>query len=290
MTAAGLLLNVARRDHVVLSFETADRVLIRRQDGGCSPSSPAADRPGHVLPALAIAEALVDAGHDPAELHYVGAQRGIETRLLPATPYPHTFLDVVGLQRQLNRRNLRINASLAPKVAAATRRATALLRELQPRVAVSVGGLRQPAGRARRPPARRAHRRRQLRPATGTGHRARRPGGRLGGRLPGFATAARRRHRAPVRRPILAVDRDRSLRRPPTARPADRRVRGRRHGRLAGGAERRRRRLRLASRRRHRARRPPDRRRALPARRADRRRRCRPARPTRSSATTTASS
>ena len=59
---------------------------------------------GHVLPALAIAEALVDAGHDPAELHYVGAQRGIETRLLPPTPYPHTLLDVVGLQRRLNRR------------------------------------------------------------------------------------------------------------------------------------------------------------------------------------------
>ena len=38
---------------------------------------------GHVLPALAIAEALVDRGHEPAEIHYVGAQRGIETRLLP---------------------------------------------------------------------------------------------------------------------------------------------------------------------------------------------------------------
>ena len=41
---------------------------------------------GHVLPALAIAEALVDAGHDPSTLHYVGAQRGIETRLLAGTP------------------------------------------------------------------------------------------------------------------------------------------------------------------------------------------------------------
>ena len=40
-----------------------------------------------MLPALAIAEALVDAGHDPSEIHYVGAQRGIETRLLPATPF-----------------------------------------------------------------------------------------------------------------------------------------------------------------------------------------------------------
>ena len=29
---------------------------------------------GHVLPALAIAEALVDAGHEPSEIHYVGAR------------------------------------------------------------------------------------------------------------------------------------------------------------------------------------------------------------------------
>ncbi len=95
---------------------------------------------GHVLPALAIAEALVDAGHDPSEIHYVGAQRGIETRLLPATGIDHTFLDVVGLQRELNRRNVRLNATMLPKLATATRRASDLLRRLRPRVVVSVGG------------------------------------------------------------------------------------------------------------------------------------------------------
>ncbi len=95
---------------------------------------------GHVLPALAIAEALVDAGHDPSEIHYVGAQRGIETRLLPAAGIDHTFLDVVGLQRELNRRNVRLNATMLPKLASATRRASALLRRLRPRVVVSVGG------------------------------------------------------------------------------------------------------------------------------------------------------
>ncbi len=95
---------------------------------------------GHVLPALAIAEALVDAGRAPEEIHYVGAQRGIETTLLPATPYPHTFLDVSGLQRELNIANVRLNAGMLPKLAAATRRARALLRMLQPQVVVSVGG------------------------------------------------------------------------------------------------------------------------------------------------------
>ncbi len=91
---------------------------------------------GHVLPALAVADALVAAGHDPGDIHYVGTQRGIETRIVPPTGYPHTFLDVVGLQRSLSRRNL----SVAPKLRRSTRAATDLLRRLQPKVVVNVGG------------------------------------------------------------------------------------------------------------------------------------------------------
>jgi UDP-N-acetylglucosamine--N-acetylmuramyl-(pentapeptide) pyrophosphoryl-undecaprenol N-acetylglucosamine transferase len=91
---------------------------------------------GHVLPALAIADALVAAGHDPGSIHYVGTQRGVETRLAPAAGYAHTLLDVVGLQRSLSRRNL----AVLPKLWTATREATALLRELRPKVVVNVGG------------------------------------------------------------------------------------------------------------------------------------------------------
>jgi undecaprenyldiphospho-muramoylpentapeptide beta-N-acetylglucosaminyltransferase len=91
---------------------------------------------GHVLPALAVADALVDAGHDPSELHYVGCERGIETRLVPPTGYPCTFFDVIGLQRRLDPENLRFG----PKLWRARRAAIGLLRELEPRVVVSVGG------------------------------------------------------------------------------------------------------------------------------------------------------
>jgi UDP-N-acetylglucosamine--N-acetylmuramyl-(pentapeptide) pyrophosphoryl-undecaprenol N-acetylglucosamine transferase len=91
---------------------------------------------GHVLPALAVADALVAAGHDATSIHYVGTQRGVETRLVPAAGYPHTLLDVVGLQRSLSRRNL----AFLPKLWTATREATALLRELRPKVVVNVGG------------------------------------------------------------------------------------------------------------------------------------------------------
>jgi UDP-N-acetylglucosamine--N-acetylmuramyl-(pentapeptide) pyrophosphoryl-undecaprenol N-acetylglucosamine transferase len=91
---------------------------------------------GHVLPALAVADALVAAGHDASEIRYVGARRGVETRLLPDTPYPHTFLDVVGAQRRVTRSNL----GFVPKMLAASREATRLLRDWRPRVVVSVGG------------------------------------------------------------------------------------------------------------------------------------------------------
>ena len=91
---------------------------------------------GHVLPALAVAEALVASGHDPEEVHYIGCERGIETRLLPETAYPHTFYDVVGFQRSLSRRNL----GFVPKMWRARRDAIALLRGLRPKVVVSVGG------------------------------------------------------------------------------------------------------------------------------------------------------
>ena len=91
---------------------------------------------GHVLPALAVADALVAAGHDPASIRYVGAQRGIETRLLPETPYPATFLDVIGFQRRLTRRNL----GFVPKMLRSAREATAMLRAWSPAVVVSVGG------------------------------------------------------------------------------------------------------------------------------------------------------
>jgi UDP-N-acetylglucosamine--N-acetylmuramyl-(pentapeptide) pyrophosphoryl-undecaprenol N-acetylglucosamine transferase len=91
---------------------------------------------GHVLPALAVADALVAAGHEPSSVRYVGARRGVETRLLPDTPYPHEFLDVVGVQRRLASANL----GFVPKMVRATRAAMGLLREWRPRVVVSVGG------------------------------------------------------------------------------------------------------------------------------------------------------
>ena len=91
---------------------------------------------GHVLPALAVADALTDAGHPPSTIRYIGTDRGIETRLLPETPYRSTFLDVVGFQRALTKRNV----AFVPKMLTATRRVVAMFRADRPSVVVSVGG------------------------------------------------------------------------------------------------------------------------------------------------------
>ncbi|MGZ4679761.1 MAG: undecaprenyldiphospho-muramoylpentapeptide beta-N-acetylglucosaminyltransferase [Ilumatobacteraceae bacterium] len=91
---------------------------------------------GHVLAAIAIADALAARGHERATIHYVGATRGVERRLLPPTGYDHTLFDVVGLQRSASLRNL----SFVPKLLRSTYQATKLVRRLAPPVVVNVGG------------------------------------------------------------------------------------------------------------------------------------------------------
>ena len=91
---------------------------------------------GHVLAAIAVADALVAHGHDHGSIHYVGTSRGVERRLLPATGYDHTLLDVVGLQRSLSVRNV----MFLPKLMRSTWQARRLMRRLRPKVVVNVGG------------------------------------------------------------------------------------------------------------------------------------------------------
>ena len=104
--------------------------------GGCDAVVTGGGTSGHALPAIAIMDRLVAAGHAPESLHYVGTERGIEARLLPPTGYAYTLLDVVGLQRSLSLRNL----AFVPKLVRATWRARRLLRDLRPAVVVNVGG------------------------------------------------------------------------------------------------------------------------------------------------------
>ncbi len=104
---------------------------------------------GHVVPALAIAELLVESGQTPESIHFVGSDRGAEVNMFLDSPYSHTFLRVDGFQRGLSPQSLVRNARMIPMMWRAVRSARALLLELRPKVVVSVGGFASiPACRA----------------------------------------------------------------------------------------------------------------------------------------------
>jgi UDP-N-acetylglucosamine--N-acetylmuramyl-(pentapeptide) pyrophosphoryl-undecaprenol N-acetylglucosamine transferase len=90
---------------------------------------------GHLYPGLAIARALVRL--QPAvRPFFIGALRGIERDLLPATEFEHDLLDLHPLYRQRAWRNWRTVVGLA----GAWRRIGARVRSLQPRIVVATGG------------------------------------------------------------------------------------------------------------------------------------------------------
>ena len=91
---------------------------------------------GHVVPAIAIGRALVARGHAPEAVHFVGSQRGIESRLVPEAGFSLTMLPGRGLQRRLTAENIPATAGMGRAVAQATR----LLRRERPRIVISVGG------------------------------------------------------------------------------------------------------------------------------------------------------
>jgi undecaprenyldiphospho-muramoylpentapeptide beta-N-acetylglucosaminyltransferase len=91
---------------------------------------------GHVVPALAIARALVDNGHPPETIHMVGSERGIEATMFPTSGFPHTLLPGRGIERKISTQNIRSMGALG----VALQRARRLVRELRPQVVVSVGG------------------------------------------------------------------------------------------------------------------------------------------------------
>ena len=104
---------------------------------------------GHVLPAIAVLEALEDSGIGVDRLRFVGCRRGIDSRVMSTTPYASVFLPISGLRRSVSFKALRDNVALVWRLWNSTRMARRLLREWSPKVVVSVGGYAsEPAARA----------------------------------------------------------------------------------------------------------------------------------------------
>ena len=95
---------------------------------------------GHVVPALALLELLVDAGYESSQLHYVGSAAGVEAAMVPAEGFGCTLLRVGGLRRSVRPIALLRNLMLPITVFRATSQARSLLQRLRPAVVVSVGG------------------------------------------------------------------------------------------------------------------------------------------------------
>lgn len=104
---------------------------------------------GHIIPALAIAEQLIERGRAPRSIAFVASRRASDERLLAATDFPRLMLNVDGLQRSLAPRAILRSLLALPKLLVATAITTQQFRKWQPRVVVSVGGFAsEPAMRA----------------------------------------------------------------------------------------------------------------------------------------------
>jgi UDP-N-acetylglucosamine--N-acetylmuramyl-(pentapeptide) pyrophosphoryl-undecaprenol N-acetylglucosamine transferase len=95
---------------------------------------------GHVVPALAIARALVRHGHPARSIEIVGSRRGLDVAMLGAEGFPVTLLPGRGIARGRDIRSILRNAAAAAGLAGGTVEALVIIARRRPRVVVSVGG------------------------------------------------------------------------------------------------------------------------------------------------------
>lgn len=89
---------------------------------------------GHLIPGLAVARELTARG--TASIVFVGTERGIETRMVPAAGYPLRLVTVGGLKNLNWRRRLRTMIDLPRAVGQSLR----ILRETKAQVVLGIGG------------------------------------------------------------------------------------------------------------------------------------------------------
>ena len=94
---------------------------------------------GHIFPAISIADKLKELNPE-TEILFVGAEGKMEMEKVPAAGYKIVGLPVVGLQRQLNLRNIINDIQVPFRLIGSLRRARKIVKEFRPDVVVGVGG------------------------------------------------------------------------------------------------------------------------------------------------------
>jgi UDP-N-acetylglucosamine--N-acetylmuramyl-(pentapeptide) pyrophosphoryl-undecaprenol N-acetylglucosamine transferase len=95
---------------------------------------------GHVYPAIAVADELVQRGNARDSVRFLGSARGMEARVVPAAGYAIDLLPGRGFRRSLAPNAVVQNLRTAWDTLVACARAVLLLRRYRPAVVLGVGG------------------------------------------------------------------------------------------------------------------------------------------------------
>ncbi len=90
---------------------------------------------GHINPAIAIAKYIKEVEPD-SEILYVGTERGLEKKLVPAQNIDIKYIDVYGFKRKLSPMNLYVLAKAVKGVGEGKK----ILKEFKPDVVIGTGG------------------------------------------------------------------------------------------------------------------------------------------------------
>ena len=94
---------------------------------------------GHIFPAISIANKMMELNPE-SKILFVGAEGKMEMDKVPSAGYKIIGLPIVGLQRQLNFRNI-VNDLKAPfKVLQSINKAGKIIKDFRPDIAIGVGG------------------------------------------------------------------------------------------------------------------------------------------------------
>ncbi len=90
---------------------------------------------GHVYPALAIAE-IIKTNHPDSEIAFVGTEKGIENKLVPAAGYHLYHINIQGIRRSLSPSNFKT----AYLVLTSPSKAKKIIEEFRPDLVIGTGG------------------------------------------------------------------------------------------------------------------------------------------------------